>query len=299
MNLNRRRCGALGLLALVIAGAQETSAWTSGAMPAATRRAAVSMSAREESAVFSRRALLEKVAASSAVGAALGVVAMPRSAEAAKKVKAVGEGGFSVGGGMLSGGSFQDFSIEATGSDSNPVVYSFSYPARWTLSRNTGIMVTDYGTTDKAYALVAPLPGNVKWIADLNTKWFTNLIFDKDGYYSQYGPPENVKIVEQHATEKRGVPYRFIDLSFSVLTPNGILSARRACVAAVAVGKDVFLLVSSIQNSRWSKVRGEVSEMMESFRAFKAPERTVRGGDRPLSLGEMGFTGTDSDGSKK
>ncbi len=164
--------------------------------------------------------------------------------------------------------------------DGSAVALSFSFPPEWTLADGPNLDVRDLKTSDSAFVLAAALPAGRR-LETLTDDWFLELLFDPQGKYGAYGKVDDRKVVSSKLTPL-SIPaggtrsYRYIDLKFSPLSYNQNTVERRALLAATAVGGTAFMLVSGSLATRWKKMKPELLELRDSFRAV--------GGGSPASV---------------
>ena len=107
-----------------------------------------------------------------------------------------------------------------------------------------------------------------KDLGSLPAKFFASAVLQQDGRYGAYGAPVDGKVTGDVSEGGR----RYIDISFSALSPGSAESLRRAVVSAVqpAGSKDIILLVAGASAVRWKKNGGE-----EDSRAMAKSLRVV------------------------
>jgi hypothetical protein len=141
--------------------------------------------------------------------------------------------------------------------------------------------VRDIKESDSAYLLVAPLPDGARSIEAVKQEFILSVLFDPQGKYGAYGAVDDRKVTSWNI-ESVSLPsggqqvYRRAAVSFSPLTYNANLVERKALISATAVGGSVFLFVSGSMANRFKKIKPELINCQESFRAVGS--RGVRGG---------------------
>ena len=121
---------------------------------------------------------------------------------------------------------------------------------------------------DGAFVQVATLPKG-QGLDTLKKDWFLQQICSVEGRYGAYGAPIDAKVLaDDKAKDKRQ-----LDISFSVLRPDGGDTPRRGVVSAVqpAGTGEVVMLVSSSSSSGWKK--GGESIARNSASSFKVATR--------------------------
>ncbi|CAM9684998.1 unnamed protein product [Ascophyllum nodosum] len=223
---------------------------------------AAAVESNDRDGIIRRRAFLR----TSSVGAAAGVLAwtgygFPFHAEADVSRPAAR--------------GLAEASIQLLGTDKKPIEVSVLYPKQWTVTKTPGkqISIQDYKYTDRAFSLSTPFPTGKKSLGDLSVSFYTDLLFDLNGPYGNFGKVEDFKVIDSKTVDKGKRVYRYVDLKFAAPTQTVMQVQRRVCIASTIVGNDVVIFTASVLASRWDKISAVVAEMVESYRA-EEPQKT-------------------------
>jgi len=158
--------------------------------------------------------------------------------------------------------------------DGSSVSISFSFPEKWITADGPNLDVRDVKESDSAYLLVRELPASSRGkIEEVSSDWVLDVLFDPQGKYGAYGAVDERKVTSSSVVELNlpsggQQPYRRLALSFSPLTYNQNLVERRALISATAVGGSAFIFVTGCMANRYKKVKPDLVETFESFRAL-------------------------------
>ncbi|KAA8496133.1 hypothetical protein FVE85_2288 [Porphyridium purpureum] len=174
---------------------------------------------------------------------------------------------------------------ELLGSDNSPVLVSFNFPPSWRLSvrggycasldncSQGGIDARTLNGAESAFVNVAT-PGvdlQGRALAEIPKEFLQNFVFSKRGKYGVYGAPEDVKVMSDKmlGDSRRRIEFRFVSF-----TPNMRTLAKRCYVTVVQCGKDLFMLVTATNETRWKGYSAQLLEIGDSFNAVPAPKNT-------------------------
>lgn len=169
--------------------------------------------------------------------------------------------------------------------DGAAVDISFNFPEPWILAGEVGgrvpnLDVRDVKTADSAFLLAAPLPAGTSF-ERLSDAWFLDVIFASDGKYGAYGKVDDRRVVSS-SLMPLSLPsggeqtYRRLDLKFAPLSYNMNTVERRALISSTAVGKSAFILVAGCLAPRFARMKPELAELQQSFRALGVQRRPAQ-----------------------
>jgi len=168
---------------------------------------------------------------------------------------------------------------EVRAADGSAVSVSFSFPQPWIAADGPNLDVRDVKESDSAFLLVAPLPASARGsIAAVSQDFFFDVLFSPQGKYGSYGAVDERKVTSSSVVELN-LPsggqqaYKRLAISFAPLTYNQNLVERKALVSATAVGGSAFIFVTGCMANRYKKMKDELKETHESFRATGSGRR--------------------------
>lgn len=126
---------------------------------------------------------------------------------------------------------------------------------------------------DGAFLQVAPLPSG-KGIDDVGASFFTKAAFATEGRFGAYGAPTDIKVLSK--SEEKGV--RTFDVSFSALSPGQTEVPRRTLISALQPqgAEDVVMLVGGSTLGQWKKSEAVMRKMASSFRVERTRSTTIK-----------------------
>ena len=137
---------------------------------------------------------------------------------------------------------------------------------------------------DGAFLMVSSLPkGEARTLDSLPSRYFFDAVFSAAGRFGAYGAPTDIKLLKSTLSPEGNT--RFLDVSFSALSPGLSEVPRRALIAATVPSgsEDVVMLVGGAAAARWKK--GGEEAVRSAVGSFKVTEtratklRRVRASD--------------------